>query len=56
MAGNEQRRRETEEINNVQSVINTYSDTVYRLAYAMMKNRSDADDIYQEVFFAVYSA
>lgn len=27
------------------------SDSVYRLAYAQMKNKSDADDIYQEVFF-----
>lgn len=31
-------------------VITAYSDMVYRLAYAMMKNRSDADDVYQEVF------
>lgn len=35
---------------SVQHVILAYSDTVYRLAYAMMKNRSDAEDIYQEVF------
>ncbi len=34
----------------MQSVIAQYSDTVYRLAYAMMKSPSDADDIYQEVF------
>lgn len=27
------------------------SNTVYRLAYAQMKNTSDADDIYQEVFY-----
>lgn len=27
-----------------------YSDTVYRLAYALVKNRHDADDIHQEVF------
>lgn len=50
MAGNRHRGKETGANNNVQSVINTYSDMVYRLAYAMMKNRSDADDIYQEVF------
>lgn len=27
------------------------SNTVYRLAYAQMKNTSDADDVYQEVFY-----
>jgi RNA polymerase sigma-70 factor (ECF subfamily) len=32
-------------------VIKEYSDTVYRLAFSQMKNKSDADDIYQEVFF-----
>ena len=26
-------------------------NTVYRLAYAQMKNTSDADDVYQEVFY-----
>lgn len=50
MAGNRHRGDESGAINNVQSVIAKYSDMVYRLAYAMMKNRNDADDIYQEVF------
>lgn len=50
MVGNRHRGDGTGAINNVQTVISTYSDMVYRLAYAMMKNRSDADDIYQEVF------
>jgi len=50
VAGNRHRGDGTGTNDNVQSVINAYSDTVYRLAYAMMKNRSDADDIYQEVF------
>lgn len=27
------------------------SNTVYRLAYAQMKNGADADDVYQEVFY-----
>ncbi len=27
-----------------------YSDMVYRLAYAQVRNRTDADDIFQEVF------
>jgi len=36
---------------NLEDVIKTYSDTVYRLALSQMKNKSDADDIFQEVFF-----
>lgn len=31
-------------------VILRYSDMVYRLAYSQVKDRDDADDIYQEVF------
>lgn len=27
------------------------SDMVYRLAFAQMKNKEDADDVYQEVFY-----
>ena len=34
----------------VEKLISDYSDLVYKLAYAQMKNKSDADDIYQEVF------
>lgn len=50
MAGNRHRRDEAKETEQMQIVIQSYSDIVYRLAYAMMKNKSDADDIYQEVF------
>lgn len=32
------------------NIIKTYSDMVYRLAYSMVKNHFDADDIHQEVF------
>lgn len=32
-------------------VIKRNSDTVYRLAFAQMKNKFDADDVYQEVFY-----
>lgn len=31
-------------------VIAKYSDMVYKLAFAQLRNRSDADDVYQEVF------
>ncbi len=50
MAGNRHRGDETGTIDNAQSVITAYADMVYRLAYAMMRDRSDADDIFQEVF------
>lgn len=33
-----------------EEVINQYSDTVYKVALNMMRNESDAQDIYQEVF------
>ena len=32
------------------AVINKYSNTVYRLAYSLVKNPHDAEDIHQEVF------
>lgn len=33
-----------------EEVIRRNSDTVYRLAYSLVRTRADADDIYQEVF------
>lgn len=33
-----------------EAVIRRYADMVYRLAYAQTRSRSDADDIFQEVF------
>ena len=30
--------------------INKYSDMVYKLAFSMVKNKFDAEDIHQEVF------
>lgn len=33
-----------------EQVVSRQSDTVYKLAFAQMGNRSDADDVYQEVF------
>ncbi len=50
VTGNRHHKDGTAKADSALSVITAYSDTVYRLAYAMMKNRSDADDIYQEVF------
>ena len=34
----------------VDEVVDKYSDMVYRIAFTQRKNKSDADDIFQEVF------
>ncbi|WP_312354519.1 RNA polymerase sigma factor [Aminipila sp.] len=34
----------------IEDIINRYSNMVYRLAFAQMRNKTDADDIFQEVF------
>ena len=34
----------------LEQVVRTYADMVYRLAYAHMRNPVDADDIFQDVF------
>ncbi len=44
MHRNKQDQEETERI------IRQYADAVYRLAYSYVHNRSDAEDIFQEVF------
>ena len=35
---------------NAETAIYTYGEMVYRLALIQMKNRSEADDVFQEVF------
>lgn len=35
-------------------VIERYKDTVYKIAYTYCKNRSDADDVFQEVFLRYF--
>ena len=35
---------------DAEQVIRRYADMVYRLAYSYVRSRSDADDIFQEVF------
>ena len=35
----------------LENVVAMYSDMVYRLAVSQVKNRNDADDVFQEVFF-----
>ncbi|TEB05683.1 ECF RNA polymerase sigma factor SigE [Pelotomaculum schinkii] len=34
----------------IASVVREYADMVYRLAFAQVRSKSDADDIFQEVF------
>ena len=36
---------------SLEDAIAEYSNMVYRLAFSQMKNKSDADDVFQEVFF-----
>ena len=47
------KRREIMQKNNqeCEKIIRTYAGAVYRLAYSYSRNRTDADDIFQEVFF-----
>lgn len=40
----------TQDRDSPEAVIRCYSDMVYRLAFARTGNRSDAEDLYQEVF------
>ncbi len=35
---------------NVEKFIRKYSDLVYRIAFTMLKNRDNAEDIFQDVF------
>jgi len=41
---------ESMRIDSIRESIERYSNMVYRLAFSMMKNKDDADDIHQEVF------
>lgn len=36
--------------NSVESVISNYGDMIYRIAFSITKNKSDADDVFQDVF------
>ena len=39
---------------NIDDVIEAYQSTVYGIALTRVKNRADADDIYQEVFLTYF--
>lgn len=36
--------------NDIRKAINTYGDTVYKIAFSYCRSHADAEDIYQEVF------
>lgn len=44
-----------EEQITTEAAVDRYADMVYRLALAQMKNRTDADDLFQEVFVRLVS-
>lgn len=44
-----------EERITTEAAIDRYADMVYRLALSQMKNRTDADDLFQEVFVRLVS-
>jgi RNA polymerase sigma-70 factor (ECF subfamily) len=37
-------------VTDSETVVRTYADMVYKLAFAQVHNRTDADDVFQEVF------
>ncbi len=39
--------------NFIKSVIDSYSDTIYRICLVYLKNRLDAEDAYQEIFIKI---
>lgn len=40
-------------IRNINYIVNTYGDMLYRVAYQYTRNRSEAEDITQDVFVAM---
>lgn len=40
--------------NDYEAAIERYANTVYRLAYAIVRSKSDADDVFQEVFLRYF--
>ncbi|MDD2208529.1 MAG: sigma-70 family RNA polymerase sigma factor [Bacilli bacterium] len=39
---------------SINEVIDLYSEMVYRIAISMMKSKTNADDIYQDVFYSYF--
>lgn len=47
---NGEKTMEKNDIERMDEIIDTYSDMVYRIALNQMKNKEDAQDVFQEVF------
>lgn len=41
-------------LDNTEAFVRRHAGTVYRLAYARLRSKSDADDVFQEVFFRYF--
>lgn len=41
-------------VTNSDTVVKTYADMVYKLAFSQVHTKNDADDIFQEVFFRYF--
>ena len=41
---------------DTESAVERYGTMVYRLAYAQLRSRQDADDVFQEVFLRYHRA
>ncbi|MCL2353238.1 MAG: sigma-70 family RNA polymerase sigma factor [Defluviitaleaceae bacterium] len=41
---------------SMEQIVDKYADMVYRIAFTHMKNKTDADDIFQEVFLKLCKA
>lgn len=41
-------------VTNSETVVKTYADMVYKLAFSQVHTRNDADDIFQEVFYRYF--
>lgn len=42
------------DLQDLESAMNTYGDMVFRLAFARLQNKADAEDVYQSVFLQLY--
>lgn len=47
-------RKEVRTLDNTEAFVRRHAGTVYRLAYAQLRSKPDADDVFQEVFFRYF--
>lgn len=45
-----------QDVCDLESAMDTFGDMVYRLAYARLQNKADAEDVYQSVFLQLYKS